>query len=67
MDFVEGLPKSHGCDTLMVVVDRFTKYARFVGLHHPFTAVTMATLFVKEIVRLHWFSASIVSAETRSS
>lgn len=30
MDFIGGLPKVHGIDTIMVVVDRLTKYAHFI-------------------------------------
>ncbi|PKI49431.1 hypothetical protein CRG98_030163 [Punica granatum] len=30
MDFTVSLPKSEGCQTLMVVVDRFSKYATFI-------------------------------------
>ena len=34
MDFVEGLPKSEGKDVIMVVVDRFSKYAHYVAISH---------------------------------
>ena len=53
MDFIEGLPKSDGYDAILVVVDRLSKYAHFSLLKHPFTAKTVAALFVKDIVRLH--------------
>ncbi|GAU29071.1 hypothetical protein TSUD_278270 [Trifolium subterraneum] len=61
MDFIGGLPKSQGIDTIMVVVDRLTKYAHFLPVKHPYTAKDIAELFVKEIVRLHGFPSSIVS------
>ncbi|WVZ16578.1 hypothetical protein V8G54_009560 [Vigna mungo] len=61
MDFIGGLPKVQGKDTILVVVDRLTKYAHFLALTHPFTAAEVAQLFIKEIVRLHGFPSTIVS------
>lgn len=55
MDFIEGLPKLAGYDTILVVVDRLSKYGHFIPVSHPFSAKTIAAVFVKEIVRLHGF------------
>jgi hypothetical protein len=42
MDFIEGLPKSQKFDTTLVVIDKYTKYAHFNPLAHPFSALTVA-------------------------
>lgn len=65
MDFIKGLPLSKGMDTILVVVDRLTKFAHFLGLRHPFTTLSLAELFIKEIVRFHGFPSSIVSDRDR--
>lgn len=61
MDFIEGLPRSEGCDMIMVVLDRFTKFVHFVPLRHPFNATQVARAFWDSVVKLHGIPSSIVS------
>ncbi|WMV15043.1 hypothetical protein MTR67_008428 [Solanum verrucosum] len=61
MDFIDGLPKSGGKTMLFVVVDRFSKYAHFIPLAHPYNASSVARIFFENIVRLHGIPESIVS------
>jgi len=61
MDFVEGLPKVNGKSVILTVVDRFSKYAHFILLGHPYTASSVGRAFFTDIVRLHGMPESIVS------
>ena len=61
MDFIEHMPKVHGKSVILTVVDRFSKFAHFITLGHPYTASSVARAFFTEIVRLHGFPKSIVS------
>ena len=61
MDFIEGLPISNGHSIIMVVVDRLSKYVHFIPLKHPFTAASVAKIFVANMVRSHGIPTSIVS------
>jgi hypothetical protein len=65
MDFVEGLSQSNHADCIMVVVDKFTEYAYFVALKHPYTAASVAKLFIDQIYRLHGMPTSIISNRDR--
>ena len=42
MDFIEGLPKSKAKSMILLVVDRFTKYAHFIAMSHMFTSLIVA-------------------------
>jgi len=65
LDFIEGLPKSRGKDTILVVVDRLTKYAHFLPLSHPFSALTVTQLYFDNVFKLHGIPKTIVSDRDR--
>ena len=62
MDFVLGFPltqKKH--DYVWVIVDKLTKSTYFLSVRMDYFMDRLAELYVKEIVRLHGVSLSIVS------
>jgi hypothetical protein len=61
MDFIEGLPKLEGYNCIIVVVDKFSKYAHFIPLNHPFTSQQVAQVILDVVVRLHGMPKSIIS------
>lgn len=60
MDFIYGLPLSSGKSTIYVVVDMLSKYAHFIAISHPYTAVGMARIFFDHVFKLHGMPSSIV-------
>ena len=61
LDFIEGLPPSHGKHCIMVVVDRLSKNAHFIALSHPYTALTVAQAYLDNIFTLHGMPKDVVS------
>lgn len=60
VDFVVKLPLSRGFDSVMVVVDHFTKAAHFIPAKETWKADEMAKSFVDSVFRLHGLPDTIV-------
>ena len=65
MDFIEGLPPSGSFNAIWVVVDKFSKFSHFVPLKHPFTAATVAKLFIDQVYHLRGMPKVIISDRDR--
>ena len=55
MDFITGFPSANGCKSIMVVIDRFSKYAVFVAAPGACPAETAAKLFHSHVVKYFAF------------
>lgn len=63
MDLIEGKRNSQGYTCIWIIVDRFSKFAHFVPLKHPYSARQVTQTFVQEIV--YGLPKSIVSDRDR--
>ncbi|RVX00707.1 Transposon Tf2-12 polyprotein [Vitis vinifera] len=61
MDFIIGLPKSEDSGSIIVVVDRFSKYATFIAAPTDCTAEETARLFLKHVVKYWGLPKFIIS------
>jgi hypothetical protein len=61
LDSIEGLPRSGSVDCIMAVVDKFSKFRHFILDSHPYTAATIAQLFLSNVYRLHGLPVVVVS------
>lgn len=62
MDFITTLPKSQGKDVIfLMVVDRLTKYAHFLPLHHPYSVQSVSQVLMDNVIKLHGVPICILS------
>lgn len=65
LDFIEGLPKSKHYNCILVVTGKFSKYAHFISLVHPFTALIVAQAYMLHIYKLHGLAKALISDRNR--
>ena len=61
MDFISGFPKVDGKSSIMVVVDRFSKYSVFIAAPVLCSSEVAAELFYKHVVKYFGVPTDIVS------
>ena len=61
VNFITNLPLSNGANAIMVVVDRFTKWAEFFPCSKFITAQGAASIFLKEVFSRHGLPKEIIS------
>ena len=60
-DFITKLPLAQGYDSILVVVDQFTKMVHFVPTTEKTMAEGLASLFRDNVLQLHGLPESIIS------
>jgi hypothetical protein len=67
MDFVTGLPASRDPVTkitynaILVIIDRFTKYAEMIPFHNKYTAEHLGYVILDRLIRHHGIPKTIIS------
>jgi hypothetical protein len=61
MDFITGLPKEEGSNTIWVIVDRLMKMAHFVACVDTMGPNELADGFLTHVVRTYGLPSSVIS------
>jgi len=65
MDFITGLPFSHGYSVIMVVIDRLSKFACFIPLPVRHNAQMVAEVLTHNVLKVHGIPHSIISVRDK--
>lgn len=61
-EFFTKIPRtSWGHDSILVVVDRLTKYDQFIPIKESLLVYRLVDVYIKEVVKFHGVTISIVS------
>src|SRR5689334_15658012 len=60
-DFIVKLPKCRGYDSILVIVNRYTKMAHFIPCKESTNAEELTEIFLKEIWHLHSLPRTTIS------
>ena len=61
MDFIEKLLSSSRFDTILVIINQFTKQAIFIPAHDTITFTDLACLFGLQVFSKHNISSHVIS------
>jgi hypothetical protein len=61
MDFIETLPTSSGCDSILVIVDRFSKQGIFIPTTIHCTSEDLAIIFIMHVFSKHGVPEHVTS------
>ena len=61
MDFISELPESNGYNSILVIVDKLTKFATIIPTHNTIDELETAQLFFSHIVSKYGLPRQIVS------
>lgn len=60
-NMIVSLPKSQGFDSILIVVDHFTKQAYFTPCHETLTAEGAAELYIRDVFHHHGAPTKVIS------